>query len=256
MSRILCVVVSLLFAAQAAASELAPTGTLRAAFIGRNPVQGTVDPVTKEVRGPAADLTRELARRHGVPFQMMPVANAPAVIESIKSGAADIGFVAIDPVRAAEIDFSAPYSLAHNTYVVRTESPIRRLADIDHPGRRLGVGERDAGDFHLTRTLKHAELKRNPTGNLDVAVRQLAANEIDAYAANRQRLSAVVARDPTLRLLDENFYAVQQAIAVAKGQAARLKLVNELIDEARATGLIRDAIERAGLTGVDVAPRE
>ncbi len=255
MIRILCTAALLLAAAQAFASELAPTGTLRAAFIGRNPVQGTVDPVTKEVRGPAADLTRELARRHGVPFTMLPVANAPAVIESIKSGAADIGFVAVDPVRAAEIDFSAPYSLAHNTYVVRAESPIRSLADIDRPGMRLGVGERDAGDFFLTRTLTHAELKRNPTGNLDAAVRQLSANEIDAYAANRQRLSELIARTPGLRLLDENFYAVQQAIAVARGQSARLKLVDDFLDEARASGLIRSALERAALTGVDVAPR-
>jgi polar amino acid transport system substrate-binding protein len=249
---------SLLFAAlmtvSAAASELAPAGTLRAAFIGRNPVQGTVDPVTREVRGPAADLTRELARRESVPFTMLPLANAPAVIAAVKSGEADIGFVAFDPVRAAEIDFSAPYSLAHNTYMVRAESVIRSLADIDRPGHRIGVGERDAADFFLTRNLKSATLMRNPTGNLDVALRQLTAGEIDAYAANRQRLSALAARAPGLRLLDENFYGVQQSIAVAKGATARLTRVDAFLEAARAEGLIKTAIERAGLVGVDVAP--
>jgi polar amino acid transport system substrate-binding protein len=185
---------------------------------------------------------------------MLPLANAPAVIAAVKSGAADIGFVAFDPVRAAEIDFSAPYSLAHNTYMVRADSAIRSLADIDRPGQRIGVGERDAADFFLTRNLKSAALARNPTGNLDVALRQLTAGEIDAYAANRQRLSALAARAPGLRLLDENFYGVQQSIAVAKGATARLARVDAFLEAARAEGLIKTAIERAGLVGVDVAP--
>jgi polar amino acid transport system substrate-binding protein len=250
----LCIVLALLASVPAAASELAPSGTLRAAFIGRNPVQGTVDATTREVRGPAADLTRELARRENVPFAMLPLANAPAVIAAVKSGEADIGFVAFDPVRAAEIDFSAPYSLAHNTYMVRADSAIRALADIDRAGHRIGVGERDAADFFLTRNLKSAELKRNPTGNLDIAVRQVTAGEIDAYAANRQRLSELASRTQGLRLLDENFYGVQQSIAVAKGATARLARVDAFLNEARAAGLIAAAIARAGLVGVDVAP--
>ena len=71
---------------------------------------------------------------------------------------------------------------------------------MDRAGLRIGVGERDAGDFFLTRTLKNAELKRNPGGNLDLAIKMLNAGEIDAYAANRQRLSELAARVTGVRL--------------------------------------------------------
>src|SRR6476646_4948499 len=42
------------------AADLAPTGTLRATFLGDNPVQGTVDPTTGAVSGPVADIVKEL----------------------------------------------------------------------------------------------------------------------------------------------------------------------------------------------------
>lgn len=242
------------FAGAAAANDLAPSGTLRATFIATNPVQAVTDAATGEVRGPAAELTRELARRLGVPFRIAGAQGVPGVIDSVKKGEADIGFVAFDPVRAAEVDFSQAYSLAQNTYVVLERSPIQSVNEIDRAGLRIGVATRDAGDLFLTRNLKQAELIRNPGGNLDIAVAKLNAGEIDAYAANRQRLSELLARVPGLRLLPDNFYGVEQSIIVAKGNAG-LSTIDRFLDEARASGLIADAIARAGLAGVDVAPR-
>jgi polar amino acid transport system substrate-binding protein len=236
------------------AEDLAPTGTLRATYIATNPVQAFVDPATKEVRGPAAALARELARRAGVPATITGAKGVEGVIDSVKNGEADIGFVAFDAVRARQVDFSQNYALAQNSYIVPENSPIRSVADADRAGVRIGVGARDAGDYFLTRTLKAAELKRNEGGIGDAAVKLLLSGELDAYAGNRMRLHAVAQNTPGLRLVPDNFYGVEQAIIVPKGHAARLAIVNTMIDEARASGLIADAIARAGLVGVDVAP--
>jgi polar amino acid transport system substrate-binding protein len=245
---------AILLASAADADELVPSGTLRATFIAGNPVQAITDAKTGAVSGPAADLGRELARRLNVPFTIKGVPGVQPVIDSVKNGEADIGFVAFDPVRAAQVDFSQPYSLAQNTYLVREASPIRSVGDVDRPGVRIGVGLNDAGDYFLTRTLKNAELKRNPGGDLAVALRQLETGEIDAYAANRQRLHTFALAHPGLRMVPDNFYGVEQAIVVAKGNAALLGKVESLIEETRAAGFIAAAIARAGLIGVDVAP--
>jgi polar amino acid transport system substrate-binding protein len=237
------------------ANDLVPTGTLRATFIAGNPVQAVTDPKTGDVTGPAADLGRELARRLAVPFAITGVPGVQPVIDSVKAGAADIGFVAFDPVRVAQVDFTQPYALAQNTYLVLDGSAVRSVADVDRPGIRIGVGLNDAGDYFLTRTLKHAELKRNAGGDLAVALAMLKAGEIDAYAANRQRLTAFVARQTGLRIVADNFYGVEQSIIVAKGNAPLLAQADRLIDEARASGFIAAAIARSGLAGVDVAPR-
>jgi len=236
------------------AKDVAPTGTLRATYIATNPVQAFVDPATKEVRGPAAALARELAKRTRVPVTITGAKGVEGVIESVKNGEADIGFVAYDTVRAAQVDFSQNYALAQNTYIVPGNSPIRSVADADRPGVRIGVGLNDAGDYFLTRTLKQAELKRNEGGIGDAAVKLLLDRELDAYAGNRMRLHAVAQKTPGLRLVPDNFYGVEQAVIVPKGNPARLAIINSMIDEARASGLIADAIARAGLVGVDVAP--
>jgi hypothetical protein len=55
----------------AMAGALFPTGILRATFLGGNPVQGSVDPQTGSVSGPAVDLVRELARQLGVPLRSL-----------------------------------------------------------------------------------------------------------------------------------------------------------------------------------------
>ena len=254
MKRLIATLLLILGATSAAANDLAPTGTLRATYIATNPVQAFVDTASGQVRGPAAELTRELARRAGVPFTITGANGPQGVIDSVKNGAADIGFVAFDPSRATQVDFSQAYALAQNTYMVPERSPIRSVADADRAGVRIGVAARDAGDHFLTRTLKNAELKRNEGGSLEVVLRQLATGEIDAYAGNRMRLHGIVQRTSGLRLVPDNFYGVEQSVIVPKGDAARLAIVDRLIGEARAAGLIADAITRAGLVGIDVAP--
>jgi polar amino acid transport system substrate-binding protein len=240
-------------AVPAPADELLPTGTLRVAYIGTNPVQSTTDPKTGELRGPAADLTRELARQLGVPFKLSNAGRGPDVIESVKKGEADIGFVAYDPQRAQDVDYAQGYSLVQNSYIVLQDSPIRSVGDVDRPGIRIGVAARDSGDLFLTRTLKNAELKRMD-GNVDAAVTMLRGRDIDAFAANRQRLTEATSRLSDLRVLPDNFYGVEQAIVVAKGNAVLLARINRFLDEARASGVVAEAIKRAGVVGVDVAP--
>jgi polar amino acid transport system substrate-binding protein len=235
------------------ADALAPTGVLRAIFLESNPVQGSVD-AAGVVSGPAADLTRELARRHGIPSSVTPVKGTQAVIEGVKTGTADIGFLAFDPLRAAQVDFSQPYSLAYNAYLVPAGSPIQSTADVDRSGVRIGVGERDAADLYLTRTIKQAMLRRVAAGSVDTLVGVVTAGEVDAFATNRYRLAQALARIPGARILPDNFLAVEQAVIVVKGATARLAIIDRFLDDARGSGLIRAALARSQLTGVDVAP--
>jgi len=235
-------------------AEPAHPGTLRATFIATNPVQAKADPKTGEVTGPAADLARELGKRLGVDVKITPANGVNGVLESVKKGEADIGFLAYDPVRAKEVDYSQTYALAQNTYLVLENSPLKSVGDIDRKGTRIGVTEGDTADLVLTRTLKSAEIKRNKGGDMDVALKMLTSREVEAYGTNRQRLYELAAKNPGLRMLPDNFYGVEQSIIVKKGTADLLAVVEKFLDEARTSGLIADAIKRSGIVGLDVAP--
>jgi polar amino acid transport system substrate-binding protein len=233
---------------------LAPTGTLRATFLGGNPVQGMVDAASGAVTGPVADLVQELSRRLGVPFRIAPSADVRGVMEAVKTHAADLGFLALDATRAAEVDFSQPYALAYNSYVVQAGSALKSAADIDRPGIRIAAPKGDSGELYLSRTLQHAELKSIQGLGPEAAQKMLGAGEIDAYATNRQRLSEMAMRFPGLRLLPDNFFAVEQSIVVAKGNAAPVDFLNEFIDDTRGSAFLKAVIERAKLSGVEAAP--
>ena len=121
------------------AADLAPTGKLRAVFLGSNPVQGHVDPQTGTVTGPVADLTKELAQRLGIAYVVIPAPDARHVIDTLRAHDADIGFLAFDATRAEEVDFSHPYAVMYNTYVVRADSSIRKAAEVDAKGVRVAT---------------------------------------------------------------------------------------------------------------------
>src|SRR5438094_6009926 len=96
-------------ASPAAAASLAPSGKLRAAINFGNPILATKNAATGEARGVSVDLARELARRLGVPVELVLFDAAGKVVEALKSDAWDVAFVGIDPARAVDMDYSAPY---------------------------------------------------------------------------------------------------------------------------------------------------
>src|SRR5215510_8565980 len=241
------------FVAPAAADDVAPGGTLRAVYIGTNPAQATRDPATGVTRGPSYDLTVELAKRLGIAVDVKPVAGPAAVIAAVSAGEADIGFVAYEPSRAGTIEFSQTYLLVQQSFIVLDGSSIRTIADIDRSGQKIAGVRDDSISLYLRRHLKQAtlvEIANNPPETK----RMLAAKEIDAFGASRPRLSALVAETPGTRLLSDNLFGVPQTVIVPKGKAGALEAINRFIDDARAAGLLKAAIERSGVVGLDVAP--
>jgi polar amino acid transport system substrate-binding protein len=250
-----CLAVTLPCAGQTAA--LAPTGTLRAAFLGDNPVLGRVDAKTGAVTGPVADLVKELARRLGVPYTLIPASGARDVISRLQAHTADLGFMAYNAGRANDVDFSAPWLLMPNSYIVRADSPLRTVADADRAGVNITAVKSDTQDVYLTAHLKNNHVNTVPAmPSLDELASLLLNGKVDAFAANRQRLMEAAARFPKLRVLSDNYFVAGQAVALAKGDPpdpARLGELNRLLGEVLASGLVKASIDRAGLQGVDAA---
>src|ERR1035438_4327694 len=105
-------------------NDLAPTGKLRAGINFGNPVLAQKGP-NGEPRGVSAELAAAPAKRLGVPLEYVPFQTAGKSFAALAAGTTDVGFFAIEPVRAAEVDFSAPYVIIQGTYMVRQDSPLK-----------------------------------------------------------------------------------------------------------------------------------
>lgn len=240
----------------AAEPAVAPTGQLRAAYIVANLAQARRDPATGVVSGVAADLTRELGRRAGVPTAIAPLATAADVLEAVRSGSADIGFVAPNPQRQGTALYSQTYMLVQQSALVRADSKMQSVRDLDHVTQAVGVNTDDSVGVWLQERLGAARIRATPDYTLREAVQWLTDGTVVAFAGNRQRLAANT-RDATgLRLLPDNFYGVPQAIAVPLGHGDRLKWINAALDDLRTSGFLADSVMRSGVDGLDVAPAE
>jgi len=242
--------------AMATDQVLAPTGTLRAAYIVANLAQARRDPATGVVSGVIADITRELGRRAGVQVTIAPLATAADVLEAVRSGSADIGFVAPNPERKSPVLYSQTYMLVQQSALVRANSSLQSVRDLDRPGHVIGANTDDSVGVWLQGRLTAARVRLTPDYTLREAVAWLKEGNVVAFAGNRQRLVANT-RDATgLRLLPDNFYGVPQTIAVPQDRADRLALVNAALDDLRASGFLADWVARSGVDGLDVAPAE
>ena len=232
--------------------DLAPTGRLRAAINFGNGVlaQRGKD---GEPQGITVDLSRELARRIGVEVALITYEAAGKVFEAAKAGAWDIGFVAIEPVRAAEIEFSAPYLIIDGTYMVRQDSPLKEIGDVDKPGIRIAVGVGSAYDLYLTRTVKQATLVRAAVGGGRAMIEMFVNDKLDAAAGVRQPLEAYAKDHPEMRVMSGAFQQIQQAMGTPKGRTAGARYLAGFVEEMKASGFVADALKRSGQVA-QVAP--
>ena len=239
-------------ASEDALHELAPQGVLRAAINFGNPVLAQRNPGSGEPCGVSVDLARELAKRLGLAIQLVLFDAAGKVFEAAASNVWDIAFLALDPVRAKEILFTAPYVLIEGTYMVRDASPLHSIDDFDRTGVRIAVGKGAAYDLYLTRALKQAQLVRHETsaGAMDLFL----DGGLEAVAGVRQPLIEFARTHPGLRVIDGRFTSIEQAMATPKGRPAAREFLQSYIEEMKSNGFIASALERSGQRGAGVAP--
>lgn len=249
----------LLLASTAVAAEpdtarvLAPSGTLRAAINFGNPVLAQRD-ATGEPRGVSVELARELGQRLGVPVRFVPYEEAGLVAAAAVQDAWDVAFLAIDPLRGATIEFTAPYVLIEGTYVAPPDSKLDSIEAVDQPGVRICVAANSAYDLFLSRALKHAELVRFASGGAAEAA--FLGGAFHALAGVKQPLAALVRTHPELRLLPGRFMSIRQAMAVPKGRAAGSPFLRSFVEQAKASGFVRAALDATGQREAEVAPAE
>lgn len=204
------------------------------------------------MRGVAVDLGRELARQLGASFEPVRYDTVARLIDGAKTQDWDVAFVGYEEERAAWMDFTAPYLELRSSYLVLGGSPIESIDEVDRAGHRVGTSDRSTLERYLTRNLKRAELVR--LSSSVEGARLLRSGKLDALSGNRVTLLQVGEKLPNSRILDGHFAPVYHVLAVARGRPAGVDYAKEFIEYAKAGGLVQQAIVRAGLREVTVAP--
>ncbi len=237
-----------------ARQALAPTGKLRVGLQLGSPHNVIRDSVSGEMKGVGFDLGRELARRMGVAFEPVFYPSVGVLLDGGKSGAWDVAFVGFSPARAKEWDFTALHMQVEFGYLVPGGSSISTMADVDRPGIRVAVQEKSQPDVFLSRTLKNAEVVR--ASSLAATLEMLKTGRADAIFSIKPSLFEASNQLPGSRVLDGRPGVDPHAMVMPKGRDAGLAYARKFIEDAKSEGLVKAAIERAGMRGAVVAPPE
>ena len=240
------------FAPMYIVNELAPNGTLRAAINYGNTVLAQKDPKTGELRGVSVDLARELSWRLNVPLDLVPYDAAGKVNADVKSNRWDVAFFAIDPKRAEEVAFTAPYVIIEGGYAVPDASPIRSIEEVDREGVRIAVSKASAYDLYLSRNLKRAQLVY--ASSAPSSFEMFAKEKIPVLAGVKAAVVAWTKANPGYRVLDGRFMIIEQAMVTQKDRERSAEYLRKFVEEQKANGFVAAALARSGQKDATVAP--
>ena len=233
-------------------AQLAPHGVLRAGINMSNFLLVTGRSDNGDPDGVSPSLARAIAGALGVPVQYVPFAKPGELAGEAGKDVWDIGLIGAEPARAETIAFTAAYAEIEATYLVPAGSPLKSIADVDHPGVRIAVTEHSAYGLWLERSIARATLVRS--GSLDSAFDQFVADKLDALAGLRPRLLTDAEKLPGSTILPGQFTAVQQAVGTAKANTAAAAWLFDFVEQSKTSGLIARLIEQHKVTGLSVAP--
>jgi polar amino acid transport system substrate-binding protein len=236
----------------AARDILAPTGKLRVGAFAGSPLSTATDSKTGEIHGVCVDLGKELAQRLEVPFEQVNYQNIAGVLAGMKAGDVDFTLSNATPARAAHVAFSPTLLSVELGYLVPAMSSIATIADLDKTGVRLGVIQGSTSQGTLPKILPNATIV--PAQNFERAVEMFRQGELDAFATNKPTLFEMSDQMPGARILDGRWGIEHIAIAVPKGCETAMEYLRRFVEETQASGLLAQAVERAGLRGIVIAP--
>ena len=165
----------------------------------------------------------------------------------LKSREWDLAFFGPTPERGNVLNFTEPLLVIEHGYLVPAGSPISTIDAVDRPEIRVGAPQGGSVNAFLKRALKNATVVASPS--VPAGVEMLKSGKVDAFAANKANLYGLSDEMPGSRVLDGRIGVDEVAIALPKGRESAMAYVRKYAEDVRAEGLVKAAIQRAGLRG-------
>ena len=228
---------------------ITPTGKFRVGLNGSNATHVIVH-ADGTIGGLSADLGNFIAGKLGVPFEPVLYASSAPFTESFSKSEWEIVLTGRNPFAATKVDFLTDVFLIDYVYVAARGDAFSDVASVDRPVVRIAVPLNASADAFLSRRLTAAELVR-VAGDTNAAIELLRSGKADLYASSIQNGLEIARAIPGARVIGA-FETVRFAASVPKGTSPAVQArLTELVNEAKAAGIIRHALEK--LEGVLVA---
>ena len=227
-------------------AEIAPGGKLRVGMIAITVLGGVGEPV--------AEFIGQKLRKA---VELVMYSDPDAYLQSFGKGEWDI---AIGPRALAPADKADTTNLWEISlvYVAAPGKEFPDIASVDRAGVKIGTIRGAPSDRVLTRHIKAAEIIRVPLSTTIAAdaADLLRSGKADVFGADSGVGYPTARALPNAKIVPGIFGTVLVAVALLKGLSpAAQSLLATLVDEAKQTGVVQNAIYAKALKGVAVAKK-
>ena len=223
-------------------ANLAPHGKLRAAINMSNFLLVSGRTSSGQPDGLSPDVAYELARRLGVPCELVPFEGPGLVADAAGKDIWDIGNIAEETERAESIDFSQPYIQIDANFMTRADSALVSNVDVNQPGVEIVLYSRSAYDLWLKDNfIAPTYLREESIGD---SVTAFVEGRGDVLACLKPKLMAMQESEPSYKIIDPPFTAIRQSIGLNKGHPEVLAFINEIVADLLTNGFVADSLKR------------
>jgi len=207
-------------------ADIKKAGVVKVATFDANPPFGSVDAKTHEIVGYDVDFAKALAKTLGVKLQLVPT-NPANRIPLLQSGKADliVADITITPERAKVIDFSVPYFVTGQQFLVPVSSPDKLDG---YATARIGAVKGTTGEQELHNRFPQSRVLSYD--DIPLALSALRNGNVQAITQDSTILAGLLDGAPDkakYKVLPELLSKEEIGVGVKKGEASLLKVVND-----------------------------
>jgi len=216
-------------------ADIKKAGVVKVATFDSNPPFGSVDAKTHEIAGYDVDFAKALAKTLGVKLQLVPT-NPANRIPLLQSGKADliVADITITPERAKVVDFSVPYFVTGQQFLVPVGSPDKLDA---YATARIGAVKGTTGEQELHNRFPKSRVLSYD--DIPLALSALRNGNVQAITQDITILAGLLDGAPDkakYKVLPELLSKEEIGVGVKKGEASLLKVVNDQLLELEKNG--------------------
>ena len=186
-----------------------------------------------EIVGVDIDISKRIAEYLNMDLVIKDVA-FDSIISEVKTGKSDIGAAGISYTeeRAREVDFTINYSESKQIIIVKDNSDIYNVADINF--KKVAVQLGSVADSYLTEEYPNVELVREK--KYLACIQDLKDNKVDAVVMDELPANKLLTN--SMRILDEELFTDSYGMIVKQGNKELLDAANKVIEELKSNGEI------------------
>ncbi|KAB7896357.1 transporter substrate-binding domain-containing protein [Rouxiella sp. S1S-2] len=216
-------------------ADIKKAGVINVATFDSNPPFGSVDAKTHDIVGYDVDFAKALAKSLGVKLKLVPT-NPANRIPLLQSGKADIivADITITPERAKVVDFSVPYFVTGQQFLVPAASPDKLDA---YATARIGVVKGTTGEQELHTRFPQSRVLAYD--DIPLALSALRSGNVQAITQDSTILAGLLDGAPDkakYKVLPELLSKEEIGVGVKKGETSLLKAVNDELLSLEKTG--------------------